>query len=217
MRVLLVEDTSDLADAVLRHLRSQGHAVDHADSRDSAEAAWDVARYDLVLLDLGLPDGSGLELLRVRRAAGDRTPVVIATARDQISDRIAGLDAGADDYVVKPFDLGELSARLRAHARRAAGDPSAELCIGPYRIDRIGARVFFDGDEVRLTSREWAVLDALTASRGRVLSRQALEERLYAFDDEIAGNAVEVYVSRLRAKLGAEVIETRRGIGYLVP
>lgn len=217
MRILVIEDTPDLADALLRHLRGQGHATDHAASRDEAAAAWHVATYDVVLLDLGLPDGSGLDLLRARRAGGDRTPVIVVTARDQISDRIRGLDAGADDYLVKPFDLGELSARLRAHARRAAGDPSSELFVGPYRIDRIGARVFRDGDEVRLTSREWAVFDALTTSRGRVLSRQALEERLYAFDDEIAGNAVEVYVSRLRAKLGATVIETRRGLGYLVP
>ena len=217
MRVLLVEDSPDLADAVLRHLRGQGHAVDHAAGREAAEAAWDVADYDAVLLDLGLPDGSGLDILRARRQAGDRTPVILATARDQISDRISGLDAGADDYVVKPFDLGELTARLRAQARRAGGDPAGETRLGRYRIDRAGGRLFCEDAEVRLTARELAVLDALLRARGRVLSRAVLEERLYAFDDEIAGNAVEVYVSRLRAKLGAEVIETRRGMGYLIP
>ncbi len=217
MRILIVEDTTDLSDAVQRHLRGQGHAVDAAATRDEAEAAWDVTEYDAILLDLGLPDGSGLQLLRARRAQGDRTPVLIATARDQISDRIAGLDAGADDYVVKPYDLDELAARLRAHARRAGGDPAAQVTLGEFRMDRAGGRLFRGTEEIRLTSREWAVLDALVAARGRVLSRQALEERLYAFDDEIAGNAVEVYVSRLRAKLGAEVIETRRGLGYLVP
>ena len=217
MRILIVEDTADLSDAVQRHLRGQGHAVDCAATRDEAEAAWDVTEYDAVLLDLGLPDGSGLQLLRARRALGDRTPVLIATARDQISDRIAGLDAGADDYVVKPFDLGELSARLRAHARRAQGAPESELGIGGLRIDRARGRVHRGAEEIRLTSREWAVFEALLAARGHVLSRAQLEERLYDFDAEIAGNAVEVYVSRLRGKLGAALIETRRGLGYLVP
>lgn len=217
MRLLVVEDSPDLAEALLRHLRGQGHAVDHAGSVDAAEAALDVAEYAVALLDLGLPDGSGLDLLRRLRAKGDRLPVIIATARDQISDRIAGLDAGADDYVVKPFDLDELGARIRAHARRAQGTPAARLEIAGLEIDRARSRVFREGAEIRLTSREWAVLDALLGARGRVLSKTALEEALYCFDAEIAGNAVEVYVSRLRTKLGAEVIETRRGLGYLVP
>lgn len=217
MRVLLIEDTPDLAEAVLRYLRAEGHAVDHVASCDEAAAALRVADYAVVLLDLGLPDGTGLDLLRQRRAAGDRTPVIIATARDQISDRIAGLDAGADDYVVKPFDLGELAARLRAHARRGEGHPAPVIAIGELRVDRAGARVHLGTREIGLTSREWSVLDALVAARGRVLPKQALEEALYSFDDEIAGNAVEVYVSRLRAKLGAGVIVTRRGLGYLVP
>lgn len=217
MRVLLVEDSAHLSYAVLHHLRGQGHAVDCASTREDAEAAWDIVRYDAVLLDLGLPDGSGLDLLRARRTRGDRTPVLIASARDQISDRISGLDAGADDYIIKPYDLNELAARLRAHARRANGIPAGEVSLGALRMDRAGTRLFRDGQEICLTSREWAVLDALVAARGRILSRQALEERLYAFDDEIAGNAVEVYISRLRAKLGSQVIETRRGLGYLVP
>ena len=217
MRLLLVEDTPDLARAVQEFLRGEGHAVDHAATLDEAGAAMAVADYACVILDLGLPDGSGLTLLRNRRNAGDRTPVLIATARDQISDRIAGLDAGADDYVVKPFDLDELGARIRAHARRAQGTPAARLEIAGLEIDRARSRVFREGAEIRLTSREWAVLDALLGARGRVLSKTALEEALYCFDAEIAGNAVEVYVSRLRTKLGAEVIETRRGLGYLVP
>ena len=150
------------------------------------------------------------------RQAGDRTPVIVATAYDQISDRIAGLDAGADDYVVKPFDLEELQARLRAVARRADGLAASELAVGPLVIDRARARVRKDGENIRLTSREWAVLDALLAARGRVLSRAALEDKLYAFDDDIAGNAVEVYISRLRAKIGRDLIETRRGLGYCV-
>jgi two-component system OmpR family response regulator len=217
MRVLLVEDTADLAEAVARALRAGGHAVDMAYSCAEAEDALAVVGFDAVILDLNLPDGSGLKLLRALRGRGDRTPVIIATAQDQISDRIAGLDAGADDYVVKPFDLGELSARLRAHARRAQGAPESELGIGGLRIDRARGRVHRGAEEIRLTSREWAVFDALLAARGHVLSRAQLEERLYDFDAEIAGNAVEVYVSRLRGKLGAALIETRRGLGYLVP
>ena len=217
MRLLLVEDTADLAESVLRFLRGEGHAVDHAPDLASAEAAMDVASYACVVLDLGLPDGSGLDLLRRCRRAGDRTPVIVATARDQISDRIAGLDAGADDYIVKPFDLGELSARIRANARRAQGQPDSHIALGDLVVDRAAAKIWRDGHEQRLTSREWALFDALLAARGRVLSKAALEEALYAFDDAVEGNAVEVYVSRLRQKLGAGAVETRRGMGYLVP
>lgn len=217
MRVLLVEDTPDLAQSLLAHLRGQGHAVDHVEDAEGALAALAVSDYACVVLDLGLPDGSGLDVLRARRAKGDRTPVIIATARDQISDRIAGLDAGADDYVVKPFDLRELSARIRAHARRAQGLPETRIAVGSLQVDRAAAKVWQGGDEIRLTSREWALFDTLLGARGRVLAKPALEEALYAFDDRIEGNAIEVYVSRLRQKLGAGIIETRRGLGYLVP
>ena len=217
MRILLIEDEADIAHAVLRFLRDEGHAVDHAADRAAAEAALSVAEFDAIVLDLALPDGSGLDLLRSLRRQGSRVSIIIATARDQISDRIAGLDAGADDYVVKPYDLAEVEARLRAHARRATGDPATEATLGGLRIDRSGARLFREQTEIRLTSREWAVFEALLSARGRVLSRQVLEERLYAFDDAIEGNAVEVYVSRLRTKLGGGVIETRRGLGYLIP
>ncbi|MCJ8140069.1 response regulator transcription factor [Falsirhodobacter halotolerans] len=217
MRILLIEDEDDIAHALVRFLRAQGHAVDHAPDLDGARAALDVAVFDTILLDLALPDGSGLTLLRDLRRGGNRVPVIIATAHDQISERIAGLDAGADDYVVKPYDLAEIEARLRAHARRASGDPAPESRLGALRIDRAGARLFRGDAEIRLTSREWALFDALLSSRGRVLSKQVLEQRLYAFDDAIEGNAVEVYVSRLRGKLGADAIETRRGLGYLIP
>lgn len=217
MRVLLVEDTPDLAQSLLAHLRGQGHAVDHVEDAEGALAALAVSDYACVVLDLGLPDGSGLDVLRARRAKGDRTPVIIATARDQISDRIAGLDAGADDYVVKPFDLRELSARIRAHARRAQGLPETRIAVGSLQVDRAAAKVWQGGDEIRLTSREWALFDTLLGARGRVLAKPALEEALYAFDDRIEGNAIEVYVSRLRQKLGAGIIETRRGLGYLIP
>lgn len=217
MRLLLVEDTAELAQSVLRFLRAEGHAVDHAADAATAAEAMALADYACVILDLGLPDGSGLDLLRARRRAGDRTPVLIATARDQISDRIAGLDAGADDYVVKPFDLHELAARIRAHARRAQGVPQTRVQVAGLEVDRAAARLWRDGAEVRLTAREWALFDALLGARGRVLPKAALEEALYAFDDAIEGNAVEVYVSRLRQKLGAAVIETRRGLGYVLP
>ncbi|MEZ5754598.1 MAG: response regulator transcription factor [Paracoccaceae bacterium] len=217
MRLLLVEDTEDLAQTVLRFLRDEGHAVDHAPDAETAEAALAVADYACVILDLGLPDRPGIEVLKALRRAGDRTPVLIATARDQISDRIAGLDAGADDYVVKPFDLRELSARIRAHARRGQGLPETRIGLAGLEVDRAAARLWRDGAEIRLTSREWALFDALLGARGRVLSKAALEEVLGSFDAITEGNAVEVYVSRLRGKLGAGVIETRRGMGYVLP
>lgn len=217
MRLLVVEDTEDLADALVRSLRAAGHAVDHVRTADAAAAALAVADYAAVVLDLGLPDGSGLDLLRRERARGNRTPVLVATARDRISDRIAGLDAGADDYVVKPFDLGEIEARIRAQVRRATAEGATAIALGALRVDLAAARVFGPEGEIRLTAREWTVLELLVGSRGRVRSRAALEEALCAFDGEIAGNAVEVYVSRLRSKLGPAVIETRRGLGYLVP
>lgn len=217
MRVLLVEDTAELAQSVVHYLHGQGHAVDVAPTAALAEASWAAMEYACVILDLGLPDGSGLDLLRARRKTGDRTPVIIATALDQITDRIAGLDAGADDYVTKPFDLGELAARLRAHARRSEGNPGAEIEVGTLRINRAAARVRRGDDTLRLTSREWSLLDALLAARGRILSKAALEDALYTFDDTVEGNAVEVYVSRLRSKLGPGVIETRRGLGYVIP
>jgi two-component system OmpR family response regulator len=217
MRILLVEDTADLAQSVMRFLRAEGHAVDHASDAASADAALAVADYVCVILDLGLPDGSGLDVLRARRRAGDRTPFIIATARDQITDRIAGLDAGADDYVVKPFDLGELSARIRAHARRGQGLPETRFQVGALEVDRAAARVWAQGGEVRLTAREWALFDTLIGARGRIVPKAALEDALFAFNDMIEGNAVEVYISRLRQKLGAGIIETRRGLGYVLP
>ncbi|QCO57808.1 response regulator transcription factor (plasmid) [Pseudorhodobacter turbinis] len=216
MRLLLVEDTQDLADAVLLFLGREGHAVDHARSAAEADAALDVTEYACVILDLGLPDGSGLGVLKGRRAAGDRTPFIIATARDQITDRIAGLDAGADDYIVKPFDLGELVARIRAHARRAQGSPATRIQLGEVEVDRAAARLWRGQKEIRLTSREWAVFDALLGARGRILGKAALEDALYAYDATIEGNAIEVYISRLRQKLGAQMIETRRGLGYML-
>lgn len=217
MRLLLVEDTYDLAGSILRFLRGEGHAVDHVADAAGADAALAVGDYACVILDLGLPDGSGLAVLRAARGRGDRTPVIIATAFDQISDRIAGLDAGADDYVVKPFDLHELSARIRAHARRGQGLPETRLQLADIEVDRAAGRLWRAGEEIRLTSREWALFDALLGARGRILGKSALEEALYTFDAQIEGNAVEVYISRLRQKIGPTLIETRRGLGYVLP
>jgi two-component system OmpR family response regulator len=167
-----------------------------------------------VLLDLGLPDGSGLDLLRALRRQGDRRPVIVLTARDQIRDRIDGLNAGADDYLVKPFDLDELNARIAAVARRASDSLKPQLAIGAIEIDREGRRIRKDGRSIDLTGREWAILDELLRRPGAAVNRARLEESLYAFGAEIESNAVEVYVSRLRKKLGADVIQTQRGIGY---
>lgn len=214
MRVLLIEDEPRLAEAVREQVAAAGHAVDVAGRLDDAEAALRAVDYQLVLLDLHLPDGLGLELLRGLRRAGDRRPVIILTARDQVSDRIAGLNAGADDYLVKPFDLEELSARVAAVARRYAGNPNPLLRLGPLEIDRAERHVRLDGREVALTRSEWAILDLLVQRPGAVVAKDRIEEALYAFGAEVESNAVEVHVSRLRKKLGRTLIETRRGLGY---
>jgi two-component system OmpR family response regulator len=172
------------------------------------------AAYDLVLLDLMLPDGRGIGFLKTLRARGDVTPVIILTALDQVSDRIEGLNAGADDYLVKPFDLAELSARIGSVARRYTGNPNPIITHGPLEIDIAARTVRRDGRPVQLTAREWALFEALLARPGQLLSKAQLEEKLYTFDTEIESNTIEVHVSRLRKKLGAGVIETERGLGY---
>jgi two-component system OmpR family response regulator len=172
------------------------------------------AAYDLVLLDLMLPDGRGIVFLRALRGRGDVTPVIILTALDQVSDRIEGLNAGADDYLVKPFDLGELSARIGSVARRYVGNPNPLLTLGPLEIDLAARSIRRDGKPVPLTAREWVLLEAFLQRPGQLLSKAQLEERLYSFDTEVESNAIEVHVSRLRKKLGHSLIETERGLGY---
>ncbi|WP_075214322.1 response regulator transcription factor [Mongoliimonas terrestris] len=214
MRVLLIEDDRGLGSAVRDQIVDGGHSIDWvtrlADARDHVAAA----PYDLVLLDLMLPDGRGLDFLKTLRAAGDVTPVVIMTAMDQISDRIAGLNAGADDYLVKPFDLDELTARLAAVSRRYHGNPNPHVAVGDLTIDLAAKSIRRDGRSVALTAREWALFEAFVQRPGVILSKSQLEERLYAFDREIDSNTIEVHVSRLRKKLGADAIETVRGLGY---
>lgn len=214
MRILLIEDDQVLGSAVRDQIASDGHSVDWAKRLDDAAAAMNAAAYELVLLDLMLPDGRGIPFLKAQRNAGVATPVIILTALDQVSDRIGGLNAGADDYLVKPFDLAELSARIRSVARRYAGNPNPIINIGTLEIDVAARAIRNNGKSVVLTAREWVLLEAFLHHQGQVLSKSQLEEQLYAFGDGVESNAIEVHVSRLRKKLGAWVIETERGLGY---
>jgi two-component system OmpR family response regulator len=214
MRVLLIEDDRVLGAAVRDQIAADGHSVDWMRRLDAAGDALRVAGYDLILLDLMLPDGRGLPFLKALRLGGDASPVIILTALDQVSDRIAGLNAGADDYLVKPFDLAELSARIGSVARRYSGNPNPLISLGALEFDLAARQVRRAGQAVAMTAREWVLLEALMQRPGQLLSKRQLEERLYSFDDEIESNTVEVHVSRIRKKLGAAVIETERGMGY---
>ena len=217
MRVLLVEDDTMIAQGLQTALRQDGYTVDWLRDGRGADEALRTSKFDLVLLDLGLPGRDGLEVLRNLRARSDATPVIILTARDEIRDRIAGLDAGADDYLVKPFDLDELAARMRSVLRRAAGrgDPCIEH--RGIRLNPITHSVERDGVPVQLSAHEYAVLEALLQRPGAVLSRAQLEDRLYGYDAQVESNAVEVYIHGLRRKLGTDSIRTLRGVGYFVP
>ena len=217
MRLLLVEDDPMIGEAVRDLLRAEGYAVDWANDGDMADAALATQAYDLVLLDLGLPRREGLAVLRDLRARKDRTPVLIATARDGVAQRVQGLDAGADDYVLKPYDLEELLARIRALLRRAAGRAEPVYEHQGISVTPATREVLVQGRPVSLSAREWAVLEALIARPGTVLSRQQLEDKLYGWGGEISSNAVEVYVHGLRKKLGAHLVLNVRGLGYMVP
>lgn len=214
MRVLLIEDDAVLGAAIRDQIHADGHSVDWVLRLDNANEALLAATYDLILLDLMLPDGLGVPFLKALRSRGDVTPVVILTALDQVSDRISGLNAGADDYMVKPFDLAELSARIGSVARRYHGNPNPIISLGPLIIDLAARSVLLEGKAVILTAREWVLFEAFLQRPGQLLSKAQLEERLYSFDTDVDSNAIEVHVSRLRKKLGAKVIETERGLGY---
>ncbi len=214
MRVLLIEDDTVLGAAVHDQIAADGHSVDWAARLDAGREYLDVATYDLILLDLMLPDGRGQPFLRALRTRGDVTPVIILTAMDQISDRIEGLNAGADDYMVKPFDLAELSARVGAVARRYSGNPNPLITLGDLQIDLAARSVRRAGHAVALTAREWVLFEALMQRPGQLFSKAQLEERLYSFESEVESNTIEVHVSRLRKKLGRNRIETVRGMGY---
>ena len=216
MRLLLVEDDPTLGDAVRAFLKARGHAVDWVTTVAAARAAAE-SPFDVILLDWRLPDGSGVDWLReLRSGRGEnkRTPALLLTARDSLDDRIEGLDAGADDYLIKPFQLAELAARIRATSRRAAGRASEILTVGEIELDRAGQTVTLRGSSVDLTAHEYALLEALIRRVGSILSRAALEDLLYGFEADVSSNTVEVHVASLRRKLGHEVIETVRGMGY---
>jgi two-component system OmpR family response regulator/two-component system response regulator QseB len=225
MRVLVVEDDALLGDAIQAGLTQAGYAVDWMKDGVAAEQALATEPYAVVVLDLGLPRLSGLEVLRhlrSRQAGKDRqsnqqTPVLILTAMDTVDDRINGLDAGADDYLAKPFDMGELAARLRALIRRASGNSEPVLQLAGIQLDPAAHRVLYRDNPVELSSREFALLHALMLNAGKVLSRAQLEEQLYAWGEEIESNAVEVHIHHLRRKLLPELIATIRGVGYLMP
>jgi two-component system, OmpR family, response regulator QseB len=217
MRVLLVEDDAMIAQGLQTALRQGGFAVDWMRDGKSADNALQTSDFDVVLLDLGLPERDGLQVLRELRKRGDLTPVIIVTARDEIQNRVAGLDAGADDYIVKPFDLDEVMARMRSVLRRAAGRGDSSIQHGELKLDPVSHTVERGGIAVNVSAHEFAVLEALLQRPGAVLSRQQLEDRLYGWDTEIGSNAIEVYIHGLRRKLGSEAIQTLRGVGYFIP
>ncbi|HEV7803389.1 MAG TPA: response regulator transcription factor [Burkholderiales bacterium] len=217
MRVLLVEDDPMIGASVQKGLRQDGFSVDWVRDGGTAEAALAAHTYDVMLLDLGLPGKKGIEVLKSLRRAGNEVPVLIVTARDAVTDRVAGLDNGADDYIVKPFDLDELAARIRAVLRRRAGRADPVIRVGDVTLDPASHRVTQRGKDVSLSARELALLEALLDRRGAILSRGQLEERIYGWGEEVESNAVEVYVHALRRKLGADFVKTVRGVGYVVP
>lgn len=217
MRLLLVEDDTMIGQAVLSLLRGDGYVVDWVQDGLQADTSLRGHQYDLVLLDLGLPGLDGLQVLRQLRARKDATPVLVATARDAIRDRIAGLDAGGDDYVIKPYDMDELQARIRALTRRAEGYKDAVYEHAGVTLNPLTREASVQGQAVLLSGREWAVLQALLTRPGATLSRQQLEDKLYGWGEEISSNAIEVYIHGLRKKLGVGAVLNVRGVGYMVP
>lgn len=216
MRILLIEDEAALARPMREHLEADFHIVEWFTTLDEANSAIRTMEYDVVLLDLHLPDGDGLAFLSSLRDRHDRTPVIILTARDKISDRIDGLNRGADDYVIKPFDLDEVKARIHTVCRRSADLISQTVqlrdltvCLSDHRIDRAGA-------PVRLTAKEWSVFEVLFRRTSKIVPKASLEAAVYAFGEELESNAIEAHISRLRAKLGKDLIITHRGLGYML-
>ncbi|HEY0838886.1 MAG TPA: response regulator transcription factor [Vulgatibacter sp.] len=217
MRILLVEDDRLLGEGLNVGLAQAGLAVAWARDGQEAQLALETEAFDAVVLDLGLPKVDGLTVLRWLRARGLRVPVLILTAQDSVEDRVKGLDAGADDYLTKPFSLEELKARLRALLRRSAGHADPILRHGRLTLDQAGRTVALDDRPIELSARELATLEQLLINAGRVMSRSQLEEKLYGWGDEVESNAVEVFIHRLRKKLYPELIQTVRGVGYLIP
>jgi two-component system, OmpR family, response regulator len=214
MRILIVEDEPSLARQLRQTLESAGYAVDSAHDGEEGQYLGETESYDAVILDLGLPEVDGLTVLDRWRKAGHKMPVLVLTARDSWSDKVAGLDAGADDYLAKPFQSEELIARLRALIRRASGNASSELIAGGVRMDTRSGRVTLDGEPVKLTAQEYKLLSYLLHHKGKVVSRTELIEHIYDQDFDRDSNTIEVFITRIRKKLGAELITTIRGLGY---
>ncbi len=214
MKLLIVEDQPSLLDATAVYLRRHGYVVDEASSLKVAKSYIKTGSYDGIFLDLGLPDGSGITLLQSLRAEGCVVPIILMTARDQISDRIAGLDAGADDYVVKPCNLEEVLARFHAVLRRYQSTSTSVTKLGIFEIDRSAHRLLKEGEDIVLTAKEWALVERLTRHAEAVVSKDALEEALYSIDADVMSNTLEVHISRIRKKIGKNHIETIRGLGY---
>jgi two-component system, OmpR family, response regulator len=218
MRILIVEDDHMLAEAIARGLRQSAHSVQRASTGPEADRVLAANEFDLVLLDLGLPQLDGFEVLRRLRGRRARVPVLVLTVRDSVEDRVAGLDLGADDYLTKPFELIELEARVRALIRRANASASAELVHGPLRLDTVGRRLYRDGQPVELSARELSVMELLLLREGRVVTKQQMVDHLYGWDDTNTSNSIEVFVYRLRRKLEGSGVDIRtvRGMGYLI-
>lgn len=216
MRLLLVEDDRMLGEAVVAGLRQHGFTVDWVQDGVAASHALVTETFDLAVLDLGLPKRNGLDVLSELRGGGNQIPVLILTARDTVEERVRGLDSGADDYLIKPFDLSELCARVRALIRRQGGRSSPILEFGGLRLDPAAHSVELDGGQINLAPREYAVLQLLLENAGRVQSRERLEQALYGWSGDVESNTVEVYIHHLRKKFGKELIRTIRGVGYMV-
>ncbi len=216
MRILLVEDDELLGEGLYAGLQRENYSLDWIKNGETALIAMQETAYDAVILDIGLPKMSGLDVLRQARSEGNKLPVLILTARDAVSDRVDGLDAGADDYLVKPFEFSELCARLRALTRRARGLTEQLICYKNIQIDPAAHSVKLDNQQVELSRREFSLLEELLSNIGRVLSKAHLEEKLYSWGDEIGSNTIEVHIHHLRKKFGSELIKTVRGVGYIV-
>ncbi len=216
MRLLVVEDDADLNRQIVRALEEAGYVVDRAFDGEEGHFLGETEPYDAVVLDLGLPKRDGISIIGEWRKAGRTMPILILTARDRWSDKVKGFDAGADDYVVKPFHMEEILARLRALLRRAVGHASSEFVCGPVQLDTRASRVLVDGNPIKLTSHEYRLLAYLMHHAGRVVSRSEIVDHLYDQDFDRDSNTIEVFVGRLRRKLGVDIIQTMRGLGYLV-
>ncbi|MEO5693608.1 MAG: response regulator transcription factor [Usitatibacter sp.] len=218
MRILIVEDDNMLAEATTRALKQAAHMVQRASTGVEADRMLAVNEYDLVLLDLGLPQMDGFEVLKRLRARRSKVPVMILTVKDAVEDRVTGLDLGADDYLTKPFELSELEARVRALIRRANSNASSDILHGPLRLDTVGRRLFFKETPVELSARELSVVELLLLREGRVVTKQQIVDHLYGWEDTSSSNAVEVFIYRLRRKLEPSGVDVRtvRGMGYLI-